>query len=232
MGHLFAAAPAAKQLQRCLDVLQDVLPHSACAFYQVDRQQQPHDFVLRHMPQSVHQHYVSRYMRYDPLHPARLASQPHNVVTLGSALPAAQRARSRYAPFLASNQLVDVAEILLRRQGRVVAGFSLLRQGSMPGFAAEELRMLHGVQGLLDMALDSSLSQPAVAGDQIVLTGREYEVATLLSAGACNKTIARELGIGLATVKTHLLHLFRKFDVSSRTALAHALFVRQHAGPV
>jgi len=231
MGHLFAAAPAAKQLQRCLDVLQDVLPHSACAFYQVNRQQQPHDFVLRHMPQSVHQHYVSRYMRYDPLHPARLAGQPHNVVTLGTALPAAQRARSRYTPFLASNQLVDVVEILLRRQGRVVAGFSLLRQGSMPGFAAEELRLLHGVQGLLDMALDSSLSQPAVAGDQIVLTGREYEVATLLSAGACNKTIARELGIGLATVKTHLLHLFRKFDVSSRTALAHALFVRQHAGP-
>jgi DNA-binding NarL/FixJ family response regulator len=52
----------------------------------------------------------------------------------------------------------------------------------------------------------------------------------LLSTGACNKTIARELNMGLATVKTHLLHLFRKFDVSSRTALAHALFVRQQAG--
>jgi hypothetical protein len=140
MNHLLADAPVAKPLQRCLDVLQDVLPHSATAFYRVDRQQQPHDFVLRHMPQEVHQRYVARYMGHDPLHPARLARQPLDVVTLGSALPAAQRATSRYAPFLASNRLVDVAEILLRRQGRVVAGFSLLRQGRMPGFADDELR--------------------------------------------------------------------------------------------
>ena len=230
MGHLVAAGPVAKPLQRCLDVLQDVLPHSACAFYQVDRLQQPHDFVLRRMPQSVHQHYVARYMRHDPLHPSRLARQPHNVVTLGAALPVAQRASSRYAPFLASSQLVDVVEILLRRQGRVVAGFSLLRQGSMPGFAAEELHLLHSVYGLLDMALDATLSQPAAASERIVLTEREQAVAMLLSTGVCNKTIARELDIGLATVKTHLLHLFRKFDVSSRTALAHALFVRQQAG--
>ncbi|WP_287882246.1 LuxR C-terminal-related transcriptional regulator [Aquitalea sp.] len=228
MNHLLADAPVAKPLQRCLDVLQDVLPHSATAFYRVDRQQQPHDFVLRHMPQEVHQRYVARYMGHDPLHPARLARQPLDVVTLGSALPAAQRATSRYAPFLASNRLVDVAEILLRRQGRVVAGFSLLRQGRMPAFADDELRVLHGLHGLLDMALDSMLSQPCPA-PAIVLTEREQAVAMLLSTGACNKTIARELNMGLATVKTHLLHLFRKFDVSSRTALAHALFVRQQA---
>lgn len=231
MADLVAAAPAGAPLQRCLDVLQDLLPHSACAFYQVDRQQQPHDFVLRHMPDSVHQRYVARYMRHDPLHPARLVRQPRNVVALGEALPAAQRSASRYAPFLASSQLVDVVEILLRRQGRVVAGFSLLRQGHMPGFAAEELRLLHSVHGLLDMALERILSQPSAVVSGIALTGREAEVAALLSAGACNKTIARELDIGLATVKTHLLHLFRKFDVSSRTALAHALFIRQQAGP-
>ena len=219
----------AKPLQRCLNVLQDVLPHSAAAFYLVDRQQQPHDFVLRDMPHSVHQHYVARYMRHDPLHPARLARQPHDVVTLGAALPVAQRASSRYTPFLASNQLVDVVEILLRRQGQVVAGFSLLRLGGMSGFAAEELRLLHSMHGLLDMALDSTLRSAPLATDCIALTGREREVAMLLSAGACNKTIARELDMGLATVKTHLLHLFRKFDVRSRTALAHALFVRQQA---
>ena len=32
--------------------------------------------------------------------------------------------------------------------------------------------------------------------------------------------IARELGLSLATVKTHIQHIFHKAEVSSRTALS------------
>lgn len=229
MHILVASAPAEKQLQRSLDVLQDLLPLSACAFYRVNRQQQPHDFVLRSMPDTVHQRYVSRYMQYDPLHPARLAVQPRNVVALGEVLAAPLQPVSRYGPFLTSSRVVDVVEILLRRGGRVVAGFSLLRQGHMHGFAAEELQLLQRVYGLLDMALEPCLQSGREAHAQVSLTGREAEIARLVCAGACNKSMARELDIGLATVKTHLLHLFRKFAVSNRTELACALFAQQQA---
>ena len=49
------------------------------------------------------------------------------------------------------------------------------------------------------------------------LTGRESDVLQLLARGLCNKMIARELGIGLGTVKTHVKGLFDKLGATART---------------
>ena len=50
------------------------------------------------------------------------------------------------------------------------------------------------------------------------LSSRELEILTLVARGASNKEIAHNLYLSEATVKSHLLHLFRKLDVSDRTA--------------
>lgn len=52
------------------------------------------------------------------------------------------------------------------------------------------------------------------------LTGREHEVLRLLARGHCNKSIARDLGIALGTVKTHVKGIMAKLDASSRTEAA------------
>ena len=49
------------------------------------------------------------------------------------------------------------------------------------------------------------------------LSARELDVLRLLSAGRSNAEIARELFVEQSTVKTHLIHLYRKLRVSSRT---------------
>jgi DNA-binding NarL/FixJ family response regulator len=49
------------------------------------------------------------------------------------------------------------------------------------------------------------------------LTPREIEVLGLVGRGLSNGDIARELFIGEATVKTHLLRIFGKLDVDDRT---------------
>jgi len=49
------------------------------------------------------------------------------------------------------------------------------------------------------------------------LTPREVEVLGLVAEGRSNGDIARELFIGEATVKTHLLRIFDKLDVADRT---------------
>ncbi|MBF0560846.1 MAG: AAA family ATPase [Alphaproteobacteria bacterium] len=53
-------------------------------------------------------------------------------------------------------------------------------------------------------------------GNDRPLSDRQAEVLTLLKAGKANKDIARELGIGLGTVKQHLVALFKKLHVTNR----------------
>ena len=61
--------------------------------------------------------------------------------------------------------------------------------------------------------LVSRLREPA----RPKLTQRELEVLALVAEGRSNPEIARELFIGEATVKTHLLRLFAKLGVDDRT---------------
>lgn len=50
------------------------------------------------------------------------------------------------------------------------------------------------------------------------LSQRESEVLALVAAGKSNREIGRELFLSEATVKSHLVHIFAKLDVTSRTA--------------
>jgi DNA-binding NarL/FixJ family response regulator len=52
------------------------------------------------------------------------------------------------------------------------------------------------------------------------LTDRETEVLRLLAQGYANKEIARDLGIGEKTVKTHVSNILAKLGVQSRTQAA------------
>ncbi|MGW2341217.1 response regulator [Streptomyces sp. NPDC001661] len=52
---------------------------------------------------------------------------------------------------------------------------------------------------------------------QTALTTREIDVLTAVADGLSNPDIAKRLVIGEATVKTHLLRIFAKLDVSDRT---------------
>jgi DNA-binding NarL/FixJ family response regulator len=64
--------------------------------------------------------------------------------------------------------------------------------------------------------LAAKLMRQVRGGDQ--MTPRELEVLALVARGMSNPDIARELFIGEATVKSHLLHVFDKLGVSDRTA--------------
>jgi DNA-binding NarL/FixJ family response regulator len=54
------------------------------------------------------------------------------------------------------------------------------------------------------------------------LSAREVEVVELVAAGCANREIARRLFVSEATVKSHLVHVFTKLGVASRTAAVAA----------
>jgi two-component system nitrate/nitrite response regulator NarL len=52
------------------------------------------------------------------------------------------------------------------------------------------------------------------------LSAREREILALLARGDSNKLIARELDIAETTVKVHVQHILRKFNLTSRVQVA------------
>lgn len=83
--------------------------------------------------------------------------------------------------------------------------------------------LLQGMHAPMQMAAATLPDVPADEPPQ--LTARERQIALLLRDGASNKLLARQLGIGLPTVKTHLLNLFRKVGARNRTELVARLFL-------
>jgi len=71
-------------------------------------------------------------------------------------------------------------------------------------------------QQVLKYALRHS-TKPIRLDTGVKLTTRELEILQLIAQGISNKEIAGELNISSRTVKSHLVDIFRKLDVSSRT---------------
>lgn len=94
--------------------------------------------------------------------------------------------------------------------------------------ASPEDELLAGVRSAArgEVALAPSIAAMLVrrvatpAGAQAAtpaLTARERQVLALVASGHSNRSIAGELFVSEATVKTHLIHVFEKLGVSDRT---------------
>lgn len=60
------------------------------------------------------------------------------------------------------------------------------------------------------------------------LTSRQQQILDLMQAGKVNKEIANKLGIGLGTVKQHIVALFKKLHVSNRAmAVSRGMGIQQ-----
>jgi DNA-binding CsgD family transcriptional regulator len=210
----------------CLNAFSRVVPASCLAFYQVDDQLRARDFQLLRMHARTHRDYLCHYRDFDPLQPSLCAESDRPVLPLHDAMARQQHERRQvYQGFLQRHGICDVVEVVARDQGRLLAGVSLLRTAGLGRFTASELGRLHGLQGLLELAARHAPSARESVADSLAnLTPREQEIALLLREGLSNKDLARHLDLGLATVKTHLIHLFRKTGARSRTELVRRLF--------
>lgn len=87
----------------------------------------------------------------------------------------------------------------------------------------EAIRMIHAGQGVFNLEASGGVLRKLTAGaggtgaNSSALHRRELEVLRLVAKGMTNKHIASELNISDNTVGTHLVNIFRKLGVESRT---------------
>jgi DNA-binding NarL/FixJ family response regulator len=106
----------------------------------------------------------------------------------------------------------------IARPGRTVR--LVFSRGAGPDFSERNRALLILLRPHLHQAyLDAERHRHPVPE----LTTRHWDLLRLLAAGHTNAQIARRLGIGESTVRTHLENVYRRLGVTSRTAaVAHA----------
>lgn len=146
----------------------------------------------------------------------------HVVVTdWSSGLRLAQRGAEPGLPSLKADSKI----LVIAPRARECAAASALRAG-VDGLVLSSCTPDELVLAVRSLAQGATYVCPEVAhrmtaglaGEQ--LTSREDQVLRLLARGQCNKTIARQLGIAVGTVKTHVKGVLAKLGASSRTEAA------------
>ena len=100
----------------------------------------------------------------------------------------------------------------------VEAGASgyLLKDAPPEDLAASIRQVAAGGSPVSTAVADRLLAQARSKSD--ALSVRELDVLAWVARGASNREVAHELGIGEATVKTHLIHALEKLGVGDRTS--------------
>lgn len=91
----------------------------------------------------------------------------------------------------------------------------------------ELVRAVHDLAGGSTVLTPSTLAVLAApATPMIALSARETEVLRLVAEGCTNRAVASRLGIGEATVKTHLLHVYEKLGAADRASAVRTAWER------
>ncbi len=201
-----------------------ILEGSATAFYEVDEDCNLTRFLLSGIPAAFHRQYLEGMSRFDPLHPRHAAGLA--VARLSEAVadgPVPEAAR--YRSFAGQCGIVDMVEFFFRRNDKIVAGMSVVwgAEAKIPEGVMTTARKIH--QYLQFNLVGGSAGSDE--GRRYGLTVREMDVVRLLCCGRTNREIGECLNIGQATVKTHLIHIFEKLGVETRSAVV-ALMSRLH----
>ena len=99
---------------------------------------------------------------------------------------------------------------------RDLGDLRIWRAQGRPDFSDRDIGLLDALEPHLRRAL---LRCGRCAG----LTPREHEVAALVARGCTDRDIARILGIGFGTVRTHITNAMDKSGCANRAELAAAM---------
>ncbi|WP_251970225.1 LuxR C-terminal-related transcriptional regulator [Sphaerotilus microaerophilus] len=92
--------------------------------------------------------------------------------------------------------------------------------GVIPGFDGVGGQAISVPRSAGDLAAEAEPPSSDAEWGRLGLSGRQLDVLRLLSVGLTNKAISQSLGLAESTVKTHVLGLFHKLGLASRTEAA------------
>lgn len=212
-------------VDQTFDLLSGALGASRLVFYSVDEASNLYDFVGYRVPSEFIRLYVREMHEIDPLHVRCVEATGERVVRMDDAARYAPAYALRdYKTYLSHFAVRNSIDLLFRKHDRVRAGVSVMWADDDEPPSERRYALAETLQDYIQFTIDDHLSEGSAdpldrAIRVLHLTRREGEVSKLLCYGRTNADIAGCLGISLATVKTHLIHVFEKAGVENRSAL-------------
>lgn len=209
-----------------MSFLSQLLRVDTMALYTVEAGTTEARFELLNVPTMFYNDYVAHGKHIDPFTPQKAARYSGAMALVSAHLSDCDRDKE-FDCFLKDHGFVDTLEIFLKPKGTLVAGVSILTEKpwNSPEKRNELYQTCQIAQPYLEFCFQKfcgntkSICISEWLTSSIKLSKREAEVARLVAEGKCNKRIAQELFVGVATVKTHLVRIFDKAAVCSRAEL-------------
>ena len=195
---------------------------SSLAFYWVDPNAEMLGFRTRGLPDDFIERYKAGMNHFDPLVIRRLAKSKRRVAWLCEEAPPLPGAPT-YIDFLNGYGIIDNLEFVFWNEDGPFAGLGVLRARGDPPLQKATIDVA-AMQKYFEFNLQMHPRQrearvAATLARRFRLTQREIETVSLLCAGASNGEISEALGVGLATVKTHIVNILDKFGVGNRASI-------------
>lgn len=183
---------------------------------------------------SEYQEFMGRITPAGPVSPKVLVTSGQAIKCLNSYDDGrSENCHRGYANFLSRYGFVDEVNLILRCQGDILAGIAAFRHidEMAVGVPADFSKVAPVLEKSIPY-IEFNLSRHLGISSEMLhmeimrkygLTVREAEIAELIGAGRTNSEIATCLSVSLATVKSHVINLFRKVGVENRSSLVALL---------
>ena len=233
MGEL-SAGHSSRDLRLCLcPLLRDLLNAEYLASYVwSEGEGRFADRVALNMSDDNLSAYESYYQFRDPITPALQRRRRTTSVNEVISRPALERSEF-FNDFLARDGLYYGINYYAYAGGTNIGDLRIWRGRGKEDFSRREIEIVDAIGPAFTNAMRRALARegggrsgasPGGLMERIAsearLTAREKEIAMSAALGRTDMEAARALGISVATVRTHLKHIFAKLGVSNRTQLA------------
>lgn len=175
-------------------------------------------YYSKNIPRHSIQRYVTQMCQFDPINAINSQKNHRSFVHLKN-----EHIPEPYHSFLKDNQVLDNIELVFKSNNIPCLGISLIRSENETAFTAQEIQIIKSCYDLAQYNSHDYLTakpETTLPDDMTkILTRSERQILNHILTGKKNQEIADDLFVSLATVKTHIYHIFQKTMVTSKREL-------------
>lgn len=204
--------------QNFVEQVQRILNIDGYLIYSINNINAADNYHAFNIPKSSLNEYLDHKMDNDPVSFRNFYNRLDNRVELLNE----HHCNDEYLDFMSRWKIQDTAEIFFRkRNGEPILGLSMMRESNNKAFTQQDKNILESFYCLSEKYFyhHADTIDKGMLVEKYNLTKKEIIILEQMLNGLENYYIAEKLNCSLATVKTHVQHIYQKTNIKNRQEL-------------